>query len=93
MEERSTNLDAFTRAVASREWHLFEGLVKAAYEIGATPEELRIAVESARTLSDVSGPVVAHAYATVHNWQWMMVRQPAPAGPHPGEIRLEPGTP
>jgi alkylhydroperoxidase/carboxymuconolactone decarboxylase family protein YurZ len=93
MEERGTRLNSFVRAVAARDWHLFERLVKTAYESGATREELLGAVETARTLGDVSGPVVAHAYATVHNWQWMMLRQPAPADLHPVEIRLEPGTP
>ncbi len=71
------NLDVFTRAVAARDWQLFQRLVNAAYEGGATREELLIAVETARTLTDVSGPVVAHASATVHNWQWMTVRRPA----------------
>ena len=91
MEERSRNLDAFLRAVAAREWHLFEGLVRAAYQTGASREELLTAVENARTLGDVPGPVVAHAYATVHNWQWMMVRPPSLHARHPGEIRPDPG--
>ena len=86
-------LDAFTGAVTARDWHLFERLVRAAYQSGATREELLRAVETARTMGEVSGPLVAHAYATVHNWQWMMERRPTRADVHSSEFRLEPGIP
>ncbi len=71
MKERIALLTAFAEAVWARQAHGFEWLVKAAYETGASLEDLLTALESGRLLGDPPAPVVTEAYATVYAWQWM----------------------
>ncbi len=75
MDARIAQLTALAEAIASRQSHLFEQTVKAAYAAGASREDLLTAVEVGRCLGDVPGPVVKRAYATVHTWNWMASRR------------------
>jgi len=74
MKDRITLLATLAEAVADKQPHCFEGLVKAAYEAGADREDLLTAVEIGRVIGEVSGPVLTEARATVQAWQWMVVR-------------------
>ena len=73
--ERRSLPAAFAKAIAARQPEQFERLVKAAYEAGASREDLLTAVEVARVLADAPGPVVVEAYATVHTWRWVAARR------------------
>jgi alkylhydroperoxidase/carboxymuconolactone decarboxylase family protein YurZ len=74
MEERMSYLFAFAKAVATRETEQFAQLIKAAYQAGATREDLLTAVEIGRMFGEPSRTVLAEAYATIHAWQWIAVR-------------------
>lgn len=75
MKDRIILLAALAEAVADKQPHCFEGLVKAAYEAGADREDLLTAVEIGRVIGEVSGPVLTEACATVQAWQWMVVHR------------------
>jgi hypothetical protein len=75
VKEEMAILVGLSRAVSARQAHEFEWLVKAAYGAGIGREDLLTAVETGRLLGDPPGPVVARAYATVHDWQWMANRR------------------
>jgi hypothetical protein len=77
MKERIVFLAALAEAVWNRQAYEFNRLVKAGYRTGASREDLLIAVETGRLLGDPPEPVVAQAYATVHAWHWMAIRNPA----------------
>jgi alkylhydroperoxidase/carboxymuconolactone decarboxylase family protein YurZ len=80
MPARIALLAAFAEALASRQSHLFEQMVKAAYAAGASREELHTAVEVGRCLAEVPGPVVSLAHANVRAWHWMATRRLAGRG-------------
>jgi len=65
MNEWITHLTAFSAAIAARQPHRFEQVVKAAYEAGASREELLLAVDSARVLAQVPAPIVDRARAAI----------------------------
>ena len=75
MEERTSYLFAFAKAVTARETERFAELIKAAYQTGATREDLLTAVEVGRMFGEPSGPVLAEAYATIQAWQWIAFRR------------------
>ena len=77
MHTRIGPLAAFTKAITSGQPRHFEATVKAAYAVGADREDLLMAVEVARILTEVPAAVVAQAYATIHAWHWMAARRPA----------------
>ena len=71
MNELIAPLTAFSAAIAGRQPHRFQELVKAAYEAGATREELFVAVDSVRGLLPLPAPLVGQAFASIHTWYWM----------------------
>ncbi len=75
MQERTSYLFALAKAVAARETEQFAELIKAAYQTGATREDLLTAVEIGRMFGEPSRPVMAEAYATIHAWQWIASRR------------------
>ncbi len=87
MEELIALLAAFAEAVATRQTHEFDWLVKAAYGAGASREDLLISVEIGQLVGEPPEPVVTEASATAHLWQWM-ARCPATPG---GESTPGPG--
>lgn len=74
MRELIALLAAFAEAVAARQTHEFEWLVKAAYAAGARLEDLLTALEIGRLVGEPPESVVTEASATAHLWQWMAVR-------------------
>lgn len=94
MKELIALLAAFAEAVATRQTHEFEWLVKAAYGAGAGMDDLLSAVEIGQLVGEPPEPVVAEASATVHLFQWMAMRPAAPGGePKRGAARLRTGVP
>lgn len=79
-DERITRLAAFTGAIAAQQADQFDRIVKAAYNAGASREDLLAAVEVARVLADAPGPLVVQAYAAIHAWRWIEARRLAPRG-------------
>jgi alkylhydroperoxidase/carboxymuconolactone decarboxylase family protein YurZ len=75
MSKCVSHLAAFGAAVAAGESTQFEGLVKVAYARGCSREDLFSVVEIGRVLGRVSGSVISRAYATIHAWHWIAVRQ------------------
>lgn len=73
-----TPITTVAEVVAAQRQADIEDAVKAAYRAGATRDTLLMAVEVARQVVEVPGPVVARAYATVHQWSWMAARRQAP---------------
>ncbi len=71
----ATYLAAFTEAVAAGRTDRFEEAVKGAYAAGASEEDLLVALEMGRLLSEVPAPVRTEAYATIHAWRWIEARR------------------
>jgi alkylhydroperoxidase/carboxymuconolactone decarboxylase family protein YurZ len=70
-----SHLTTFTAAVATGQAYRFEEAVKTAYEAGASREELLLAVDSARHLTQIPALTLGQAYATIHAWHWMESRR------------------
>lgn len=75
MNEWIACLTALSAAIAARQPHRFEEVVKAAYEAGASREELLTALDSARLLAQIPAAILDRAYATIHSWYWMETRR------------------
>ena len=74
-DTRASNLAALREAVAVPKPMHLDRTIKAAYQAGASREDLITAVEIARAVSDVPGSVVAQAYASIHAWHWIAARR------------------
>lgn len=75
MDMRIAPLTAVSAAVAARQSSRFDEVVKAAYEAGWSREDLLLAVDSARLLALLPGPLLARAYASIHRWYWLESRR------------------
>ena len=74
-DERIARLAAFTGVLAAQQPGEFGRVVKAAYEAGATREDLLAALEVARVLADASGALAVQAYAAIHAWHSIAVHR------------------
>ena len=71
----NAHLIAFMDALTTGQLHQFEDIVKTAYKAGTSREDLLTAIEIARCLADVLPAVLGQAYATVHDWHWIVARR------------------
>lgn len=93
MKDLIALLAAFAEAVATRQTHEFEWLVKAAYRAGAEMDDLLAAVEIGRLIGEPPEPVVTEASATAHLWHWIALRPgPPDREPKPSGARGAMGT-
>lgn len=84
MNEGNAHFLAFTEAIIARQPQQFERIVKTAYESGRVRrDDLLAAVELARLLADVPGPVLSQAKATTRAWHPMVARRGRATGPPP----------
>jgi alkylhydroperoxidase/carboxymuconolactone decarboxylase family protein YurZ len=72
------HLETIGLAVAYADLDLLPLAIVTAYEEGATPAEVRAAVEGGCFLGDVSARVRAWALRLAQAWPWLMPRHEAP---------------
>jgi hypothetical protein len=75
MNAMEVHLAAFAEAVTAGRPERFAEAVKAAYQAGACREDLLAAVGAIRWPDDPPYPVLAKAYAAIHEWYWMAARR------------------
>ena len=78
-DRRVTRIAAFVEALAAGRRYGLEQAIEAAYEAGASREDLLGAVDMARALGGIRALLLVKAYEDVHAWYWIAARRLAPA--------------